>query len=71
MATHRTVWEHARTELRVIQAPADNISPQRVTLYVSDGVFTFCFPMSTETAHALAEDLIRSADRLQYAQYNP
>ena len=71
MATHRTVWEHAKTELRVIPANADNIAPQRVMLYVSEGSFSLCFPMSPETAHALAEDLISSADALQYVQYNP
>lgn len=65
MATYRAVWEHAKTELRVIPAPADNIGPQRVTLYVSDGSFSFCFPMSPETARALAADLIASADKLQ------
>lgn len=65
MATHRTIWPSVTTELRVIPCPADNIAQQRVMVYASEGVFSFCFPVSPETARALAADLIASADQLK------
>lgn len=64
MATHRTIWPTVKTELRVIPNPADGITQDRVILYVSEGVFSFCFPMSPETARALAADLMNGADAL-------
>lgn len=68
MATHRTIWPSRQTELRVIPNPADDITQDRVTLYVSEGAFSFCFPISPATARTLAADLIASANKLQSLQ---
>lgn len=65
MATHRTIWPSVTTELRVTPWPADNIAQQRVMVYISESLFTLCFPMSPDGARALAADLIASADQLK------
>lgn len=65
MAAHRTIWPSLQTELKVIPNHGDGSIQDRVTLYCSEGVFSFCFPLSPETARALAADLVASADTLQ------
>lgn len=68
MAIHRTLWPSVQTELRVIPNPADSIAAPRITMYVAEGVFSFCFPLSPETARALAADLVAGADTLQSSE---
>lgn len=65
MNTHRTIWRSVETELRVIPNHEDACAKDRITLYVSEGVFSFCFPLSPEDARTLANDLIASADMLK------
>jgi len=65
MNTHRTIWRFVETELRVIPNHEDACAQDRITLYVSEGVFSFCFPLSPEDARTLANDLIASADTLK------
>lgn len=65
MTVHRTIWPSVQTELRVIPSREDGLSQDRVTLYVAEGVFSFCFPLSPEAARALAADLVAGADTLQ------
>ena len=62
MTVHRTIWPSVRTELRIITNPADSIAASRITLYVAEGVFSFCFPLSPEAARALAADLVAGAE---------
>lgn len=65
MATHRTIWRFVKTELRVIPNHEDACAQDRITLYVSEGVFSFCFPLSPEDARTLANDLVAGADTLK------
>ena len=71
MNTHRTIWRFVETELRVIPNREDACAQDRITLYVSEGVFSFCFPLSPEGARALANDLIASANTLQSPEPTP
>lgn len=65
MDAYRTIWPSVETELRVFAQHADKLAQERLALYVVDGVFSFCFPLSPEAARALAAELLAGADKLQ------